>query len=70
VICAGEARAIRWFYERQFESIDDVHIDGHTSGLTAPISGTVVGVDVEENQFAKAGEVVDLGPHDYGVALE
>jgi membrane fusion protein, multidrug efflux system len=60
-----------WLHSRHFEDTDDAQIDGHTSGIATRISGSVVAVYVEENQFVKAGEVlVDLDPRDYKVALE
>jgi membrane fusion protein (multidrug efflux system) len=60
-----------WLHARHFESTDDATVDGHTSGIASRISGTVVAVYVEENQFVKAGQVVvDLDPRDDQVALE
>src|SRR6266567_5819584 len=57
-----------WLHSRQFEDTDDAQVDGHTSGIATRISGSVVAVYVEENQFVKAGEVlVDLDPRDYKV---
>lgn len=69
VIVAGTA-LIWWLHERHYESTDDAAIDGHISGISSRIAGTVTAVYVEENQFVKAGEtVVELDPRDYKAAL-
>jgi len=61
---------IWWLISRQYEDTDDAYVDGHISGISSRIAGTVTSVYVEENQFVKAGEVVvDLDPRDYKVAL-
>jgi membrane fusion protein (multidrug efflux system) len=53
-----------------FESTDDAQIDGHLNAISARVSGYVVQVNVEENQFVKAGTVlVQIDPRDYQVAV-
>jgi len=53
------------------ESTDDAQIDGHINPVAARVSGQVVSVNVEDNQFVKAGTViVQIDPRDYKVALE
>ena len=60
-----------WIYLSSYESTDDAQVDGHLNMISPRISGTVVGVYVENNQYVKAGQViVDLDPRDYKVALE
>jgi membrane fusion protein, multidrug efflux system len=60
-----------WAYLSSYESTDDAQVDGHLNMIGPRISGTVVGVYVENNQYVKAGQViVDLDPRDYKVALE
>jgi membrane fusion protein (multidrug efflux system) len=60
-----------WIYLSSYESTDDAEVDGHLNMISPRISGTVVGVYVENNQYVKAGQViVDLDPRDYKVALE
>ncbi len=60
-----------WNYLSSYESTDDAQVDGHLNMISPRISGTVVGVYVENNQYVKAGQViVDLDPRDYKVALE
>jgi membrane fusion protein, multidrug efflux system len=61
-------------YERYFanrESTDDAQIDGHINPVAAKVSGTVVSINVKDNQVVKAGDViVQIDPRDYRVALE
>src|SRR5882724_13025072 len=60
-----------WNYVRSYESTDDAQIDGHLNSISPRISGTVTAVYVEDNQFAKKGQLlVDLDPNDYKVALQ
>ncbi len=53
------------------ESTDDAQIDGHINPVAAKVSGHVVAIKVEDNQYVKAGTVVvQIDPRDYEVALE
>jgi membrane fusion protein (multidrug efflux system) len=53
------------------ESTDDAQIDGHINPVAAKVAGHVVSIDVEDNQYVKAGTViVQIDPTDYKVALE
>ena len=53
------------------ESTDDAQIDGHINPVAAKVSGHVVSINVEDNQYVKAGTViVQIDPTDYKVALE
>jgi membrane fusion protein (multidrug efflux system) len=52
------------------ESTDDAQIDGHIVSISPRISGTVVAVNVQDNQTVKAGEVlVKIDPRDYEVLV-
>ncbi len=52
-------------------STDDAQIDGHITQVAARVGGTVVKVNVKENQYVEAGTVlVELDPRDYQVAVE
>ena len=60
-----------WMHYRVRESTDDAEIDGHLAPLSARVSGTVIAVNVDDNQQVKAGDVlVQLDPKDYQVALQ
>jgi len=53
------------------ESTDDAQIDGHLVPISPRIAGTLVAIDVNDNEQVKVGqELVRLDPRDYQVALE
>lgn len=59
-----------WHYYAARESTDDAQIDGHIGPISSRVSGTVIQVNVEDNQVVDAGTVlVQLDPKDYQVAL-
>lgn len=58
-------------YMASYESTDDAQIDGHVNSVSARISGHVVKLNVEDNQYVAAGTVlVEIDPADYQVAYE
>ena len=58
-------------YVTSYESTDDAQVDGHINSISARISGHVVKLNVQDNQFVQAGTVlVEIDPTDYRVALE
>jgi len=60
-----------WRYFTVRETTDDAQIDAHINPISARISGTVVAVKVENNEYVKAGTVlVEIDPTDYQVAIE
>ncbi|HEY3930262.1 MAG TPA: HlyD family secretion protein [Candidatus Koribacter sp.] len=60
-----------WRYYSVRESTDDAEIDGHLTPLSGRVSGTVIQVNVDDNQQVKLGDIlVQLDPKDYQVALE
>lgn len=62
--------ALLWFYYSGRESTDDAQIDGHIHPVAARVPGTVKDVNVDDNQFVKAGSLlVQIDPTDYEVAL-
>ena len=49
---------------------DDAYVNGNLVRLTPQISGTVIGIDTDETQFVKRGQVlVEIDPHDAEVSL-
>jgi membrane fusion protein (multidrug efflux system) len=59
-----------WKYLNTYESTDDAQIDGHIHALSARISGNVIEVRAEDEQYVKAGDVlVRIDPRDFEVAL-
>lgn len=60
-----------WRYIESYENTDDAFVDGHTDPISPRISGIVTAVYVENTYYVKRGQVLlELDPHDYGVALE
>jgi len=59
-----------WRYFSSYESTDDAQVDVHLSPVSARISGYVVKVNVEDNQYVEKGSVlVEIDPTDYEVAV-
>jgi len=53
-----------------YESTDDAQVDGHVIAISTRITGHVVDVLAEDEQYVKAGDVlVRIDPKDYEVAL-
>jgi membrane fusion protein (multidrug efflux system) len=58
-------------YVTSYESTDDAQVDGHVNSISARISGHVVKLNVQDNQFVRGGTVlVEIDPADYQVALD
>lgn len=52
-------------------STDDAQVDGHITQVSARVGGTVLKVNVKENQYVETGTVlVELDPRDYQVAVD
>ncbi len=67
VIVAG---ALLWRYLSSYESTDDAQADVHLYPVSARISGYVIRVNVDDNQWVSKGDVlVEIDPTDYQVAL-
>ena len=59
-----------WHYSGR-ESTDDAQIDGHITQVSARVGGTVIAVNIKENQYVEAGAVLaEIDPRDYQVAVE
>ena len=58
-------------YFTSYESTDDAQVDGHINSVSARISGHVIKLNVQDNQFVQAGTVlVEIDPADYQLAYE
>src|SRR5437879_7525592 len=58
-------------YVTSYESTDDAQVDGHINSISARISGHVIKLNVQDNQYVQAGTVlVEIDPADYQVAYE
>jgi membrane fusion protein (multidrug efflux system) len=59
-----------WRYLSSYESTDDAQVDVHLYPVSARISGYVIRVNVNDNQWVNKGDVlVEIDPTDYQVAL-
>ena len=59
-----------WRYFRTYESTDDAQVDVHLYPLSARVSGYVVKVNVDDNQWVQKGTVlVEIDPKDFEVAV-
>jgi membrane fusion protein (multidrug efflux system) len=64
------AGAFVWHYFSVRESTDDAQIDGHITPISARVSGTVIKLSFNDNQYVQAGQVlVQLDPKDYEIAV-
>src|SRR5580704_12418923 len=59
-----------WKYLNTYETTDDAQIDGHINAISGRITGNVIAVLADDEQFVKAGDLlVKIDPRDYEVAL-
>ena len=59
-----------WRYLSSYESTDDAQADAHLYPVSARVSGYVVRVSVDDNQWVEKGTVlVEIDPTDYEVAV-
>jgi membrane fusion protein (multidrug efflux system) len=58
-------------YVTSYESTDDAEVDGHINSISTRISGHVIKLNIQDNQYVQAGSVlVEIDPADYQVAYE
>lgn len=58
-------------YISSYESTDDAQVDGHVNAISARISGHVIKLNVDDNQYVQAGTVLlEIDPADYQVAYD
>ena len=68
ILVAGGILLFRYF--AAYESTDDAEIDGYIYPVSTRVTGYVVRVTVDNNQFVQAGTVLaQLDPKDYDVAV-
>src|SRR5882724_9804351 len=64
------ASVFLWRYLGSYESTDDAQADVHLYPVSARISGYVIKVSVDDNQWVEKGTVlVEIDPKDYEVAV-
>jgi membrane fusion protein (multidrug efflux system) len=69
IVIAGGYAA--WQYFSKWESTDDAQVDGHIHPVNAKVGGTVLTVNVNENQHVDAGTILaQIDPRDYEIAVK
>ncbi|MGO9368099.1 MAG: HlyD family secretion protein [Terriglobales bacterium] len=59
-----------WRYLGSYESTDDAQVDGHINSISSRVSGHVIKLNVQDNQYVEKGTVlVEIDPADYEVAV-
>ncbi len=67
VVVAG---MLLWRYFGSYESTDDAQVDVHLYPVSPRVSGYVIKVNVNDNQYVEKGTVlVEIDPRDYEVAV-
>src|SRR5579862_6467992 len=70
IVVLATAGYFVWRYLNTYETTDDAQIDGHINAVSGRITGTVIDVRADDEQYVKSGDVlVRLDPRDYEVAL-
>ena len=60
-----------WRHFTSYEGTDDAQIDGHLNSVSPRVSGHVIKILVQDNQFVQAGTpLIEIDPSDYQVAVE
>ncbi len=60
-----------WRYFDSYEDTDDAQVDGHLNSISARVSGHVLKLLVEDNQYVAAGTpLIEIDPKDYQVAVD
>jgi len=60
-----------WLHSRGREATDDAQVDGRITPIAARVGGTVIKVNVDNNNQVSSGTVlVQIDPRDYEVAVE
>ena len=58
-------------YFTSYESTDDAQVDGHINSVSARVTGHVIKLNVQDNQYVQAGTVlVEIDPADYQLAYD
>jgi membrane fusion protein, multidrug efflux system len=71
VIVVAVAGFFVWRYLNRYEGTDDAQVDGHINNVSARVSGYVLKVNVDDNQYVEKGAVlVEIDPRDYQVGIE
>jgi membrane fusion protein (multidrug efflux system) len=71
ILVVAVAALLWWWHSTYYESTDDAQVNGNLIQISSRIKGHVVAVEVNENQYVDAGQVlVKLDPSDYETAVQ
>ncbi len=71
ILVGAIAGTIYWFTTRNFESTDDAYTDGRAISIAPQVSGNVIALEVNDNQFVHKGDVlIRIDPRDYTTARD
>lgn len=64
------AAVLMWLYFASYESTDDAQVDAHLYPVSPRISGYVIKVNANDNEYVRQGTVlVEIDPRDYEIAI-
>jgi len=71
VLAAAVVGTGHWYLTRNVATTDDAYTDGHAIMVAPQVSGTVVALNVEDNQRVKSGDVLfQIDPRSYTAARD
>lgn len=71
IVVAVIGAGLWWWHSTYYEDTDDAQVNGNLIQISARINGHVIAVNVEQNEFVKAGQVlVKLDLSDYETTVE
>src|SRR4030095_4036065 len=71
LLVVGVCGGILWRHFSSYESTDDAQVDAHLYPISARITGHVIRVNVDDNEYVQRGTVlVEIDPKDYEVAVD
>ncbi len=60
-----------WLATKNLETTDDAYTDGRAIAIASHVTGTVISLDVNDNQFVHAGQpLIHIDPRDYQAAVQ
>jgi membrane fusion protein (multidrug efflux system) len=71
VLLAASVGASYWYVTRDYVSTDDAYTDGRAVTVAPQVAGTVVALDVRDNQFVHAGDpLIQIDPRSFAAACD
>ena len=71
VLIAAAGAVADWYFTKDVATTDDAYTDGHAITVAPQVAGTVVSLDVNDNQRVKAGDLLfQIDPRAYVAARD